>query len=418
MNKLELEVAYRYLRSRRGSRLLSFITVIAVGGVVVGVGALIVIMGVMNGLQHDMREKILVGSPSIRITTFGAALRMPRWRETLDKVIGQDGVAAAAPFVMNMALIKRWDIPRPQHAMIVGIPSDSTYAVTTAREHLIDNGGKFSFESPNGGKMGMVLGDELANRLQVYVGDTLHVLSNGSIKESAQAEVLGFETFVGVVNGIFHTGMYDYDNEFIYVDLETAQKLAALGDAVTGIEIRTTDRWAAPLIAEKLKQVIDTNIYNLEDWQRQNKPLFSALNLEKLAMAVIVMLIVLVAAFNIVSVLTMLVQDKTREIGILRAMGLKASSVRRIFLAQGVFIGLVGTTLGLIIGLAVSITVGHYELIKLSPETYFIDHLPVRTEPLDVLMIAIGSMIISLLATLKPSSEAAQLYPLEAIRRE
>lgn len=381
-----------------------------------GVAALIVIMGVMNGLQYDMRETILVGSPSIRITTLGADQRMPRWRETLQTVKEQNGVEAAAPYVMNLGLMKRQDLRRPQHAMIYGIPSDGGAPVTSVREHVTE--GTFSFDTPDGRRMGMVLGDELANKLQIFVGDTVHVITVGSTKASPQGLLTDYEPFVAVATGIFHTGMYDYDNEFVYFDIRTAQLLAGLGDAVTGIEMRTRDRWQAPRIVEELKTRIDTNIYNLEDWQRQNKALFSALKLEKLGMAVILMLIVLVAAFNIVSVLTMLVQDKTREIGILRAMGLKAASVRRIFLAQGVFIGIVGTAMGLFIGLVLAITIGHYELIPLPPETYFIDHLPVRTEPFDIVAIAIGSMLISLLATLKPSSEAAQLYPLEAIRRE
>jgi lipoprotein-releasing system permease protein len=156
----------------------------------------------------------------------------------------------------------------------------------------------------------------------------------------------------------------------------------------------------------------------VEDWQTQNKPLFSALKLEKLAMTIIVFLIVLVASFNIVSVLTMLVKDKTREIGILKAMGITASGIRRVFLAQGIFIGLVGTAIGLVVGLAVSVSVGHYKLIPLDPSTYFIDYLPVRTEALDVALIAVGSMLIALVATLNPSGQAARLYPLEAIRHE
>jgi lipoprotein-releasing system permease protein len=195
-------------------------------------------------------------------------------------------------------------------------------------------------------------------------------------------------------------------------------RMARLGDDVSGIEIRTRDRWEAPEIARRLELALDGNFNYVEDWQTQNQALFSALKLEKLAMTIIVFLIVLVASFNIVSVLTMLVKDKTREIGILRAMGLRALSIRRVFLAQGIFIGLLGTSIGLIVGLATSISVGHYKLIPLDPSTYFIDYLPVRTEPLDVVLIALGSMLIALLATLNPSAQAARLYPLEAIRHE
>lgn len=417
MSKLELAIAWRYLKSRRGSRLLSFITVIAVGGVAVGVATLIVITGVMNGLQHDMREKILVGSPDIRITRMGSDMRMRDWREMLSRVKEDEGVVAAAPFVTTPALLGRgMDLDNSRDALVVGMEANATDTVTFIRDHI--RFGSFDLGPKDEGRTGVVIGDMLAMSLGVQVGDTIGFISRGSFQENRALGEVSFHRFAGLVTGIFQTGMYDYDSRFAYVDLKDAMRMARLGDDVTGIEVRTRERWEAPEIARRLELALDRNFNYVEDWQAQNQALFSALKLEKLAMTIIVFLIVLVASFNIVSVLTMLVKDKTREIGILRAMGLRAISIRRVFLAQGIFIGLLGTSIGLIVGLATSISVGHYKLIPLDPSTYFIDYLPVRTEPLDVVLIALGSMLIALLATLNPSAQAARLYPLEAIRHE
>jgi lipoprotein-releasing system permease protein len=190
-----------------------------------------------------------------------------------------------------------------------------------------------------------------------------------------------------------------------------------LGDAVTGLELRTRDRWQASTVARQVEADLKYP-YFARDWQEQNSSLFQALQLEKLGMGVILLLIVLVAAFNIVSTLTMVVTDKTREIGILKAMGLPARSVRRIFFLQGLVIGLVGTLGGMVLGLILSVALGHYKLIRLDPSVYFIDHLPVSTEPLDVLMTVAASVAVAALATLYPASQAAKLYPIDAIRHE
>jgi lipoprotein-releasing system permease protein len=211
--------------------------------------------------------------------------------------------------------------------------------------------------------------------------------------------------------------MYEYDNAYVYIDIDAAREFAGLGDAVTGLEVKTTDRWTAGDVANAITDSLGFP-YRTVDWQQQNQSLFQALKLEKLGMGVILLLIVVVAAFNIVSTLTMVVRDKTREIGILKAMGLPSRSIRNIFFLQGTVIGAVGTTLGLVVGFAAALALDRYKFIKLDPTVYFIDHLPVTTNPRDVVVIVVASLLIGALATLYPASQAAKLYPVEAIRSE
>ena len=428
MNRLELSIAWRYLRSRRGSRLLSFISVIAVAGVAVGVSALIVIMGVMNGLQTDLREKILVGSPDIRVLTFGEALRMEKWKETMEKVGGVPDVVMVAPFVITQGLVTAG---RGHHeaVTVAGIlPGDSASAqVTTIRDHAAP--GSFNFTTTEGRNNGVVLGRLLADRLGAYPGMRITVITAGTSSPNDAAAAItagpmGALTMGMVprlqqfeVTGTFETMMYEYDNNYAYVPLEYAQRLAGLDSAVTGLEVKTTGRWVAPDVADKLVELLGWP-YRAEDWQQQNSSLFRALKLEKLGMTVILALIIMVAAFNIVSTLTMVVKDKTREIGILKAMGMRADAIRRIFLLQGVFIGAVGTGIGLLLGLFTGIALEKWRLIALDPSVYFIDHLPVRLEWFDVGLIVVLSIGVSVLATLHPAATAAKLYPIEAIRSE
>jgi len=220
-----------------------------------------------------------------------------------------------------------------------------------------------------------------------------------------------------VVAGIFETGMFEYDDGYLYLDLSTAQRFAGLGTDVTGLELRTTDRWRAAAVADSLRVSLTAPVRAV-DWQEQNRSLFQALKLEKLGMGVILLLIVLVAAFNIVSTLTMVVADKTREIGILRAMGMPAVSIRRIFLVQGMVVGAVGTGGGLLLGLGAAVLLERYRLIALDPSVYFIDHLPVAIQAMDVVLIAVASIGVATIATLYPAAQAARLYPVEAIRHE
>ncbi|HKV51345.1 MAG TPA: ABC transporter permease [Gemmatimonadaceae bacterium] len=416
MNRLELSIAWRYLRTRGGSRLFSFISAIAIGGVLVGVSALIVINGVMTGMQTDLRDKILVGSPDLRVLTYGDDLTMPKWRDALARVRQQPGVLAVAPFVLTQGLAQAGH-NYPAAVYVEGIePSGRGVPEITSVRHTAKQG-DFRFLSEDGTGHGAVVGARLADRLDLAIGDKLTIISPAGSKFSASVGFVVPRTFEFQVSGIFETGMYEYDDSYIYVSLPVAQQFANLGDAVTGLEARTTSRNAAGAIGERIRTTLGYP-YRVVDWQQQNSSLFHALKLEKLAMGVILLLIVVVAAFNIVSTLTMVVTDKTREIGILKAMGLRSSAVLRVFLMQGLVIGVVGTGIGLVVGITVGVLLDRYKLIALDPGVYFIDHLPVSIQPLDVLWIVLASIAIATLATLYPSLQAARLYPVEAIRHE
>ena len=416
MTRLEFSIAWRYLRSRRGSRLLSLISVIAIGGVLVGVSALIVIMGVMNGLQHDLREKILVGSADIQVLPYGAGLRLSNWRSVRDKVRAFKGITAAAPFVQTQGLVS--NLARfTTGAAVLGIEPDGTPGanVTSIRSHAVL--GDFRFVRDSVKLPGAVLGKILAAKLNAFPGDTIVLLGFGTLEMNASTGAIIPRADSMVVSGVFETQMYEYDNTYLYLDLKTAQHFAGLGEDVTGIEARTVDRWKAPAIAESLRASLDAPV-RAQDWQEQNHSLFSALQLEKLGMSVILLLIVVVAAFNIVGTLTMVVADKTREIGILRAMGMPAKSIRRIFLIQGILVGAVGTGGGLLLGTLVATVLERYRLIALDPSVYYIDHLPVISEPMDVIAIVLASMAIATIATLYPAAQAAKMYPVDAIRHD
>jgi lipoprotein-releasing system permease protein len=418
MNPLEFSFAWRYLRSRRGSRLLSLISVIAIGGVMVAVSALIVIIGVMNGLQNDLREKILIGSPDVRVLTVGADMVMSSWEKQRDRVAAmRPGVQAVSPFVHGQAIINAGH-KYSEGTFYMGIEPSRPGLVPVTRIRSTSRAGDFGFATTDGKQRGVVLGNRLAERLQVTPGiDSVTMISAGSgqLDPVTGAPIPHSEKFE--VTGIFETGMYEYDNSYVFMSLASAQALGQLGNSVTGLEVRTRTRDEAPHVARTIEDTLGFP-YRTDDWQAQNSQLFHALKLEKFGMTFILLLIVLVAAFNIVSTLTMVVTDKTREIGILRAMGMPARSIRRIFFAQGVVIGLVGTLAGLVLGLVASLAIDRYKIIALDPSVYFIDHLPVATQALDVVLIVLASLVIAALATLYPARQAARLFPVEAIRHE
>ena len=417
MTRLEIAIAWRYLRSRRGSQLLSLISIIAMGGVVVGVSALILVLGVMNGLQKDLRDKILIGSPDLRVLTVGDDLTMTDWQATLTKVRAQPNVVSAQPFVIKDALITKGN-EYAEPVKVVGLPAATAAEPDVTQIRKYARSGDFTFRAPNDSSRAIVIGQRLAERLNAWPGQTL-VLATVPGKLQMSTTLGGVVPMYRkyVITGIFETGMYEYDSGYAYMELSSAQDLAGLGARVTGIDVRTPDRYMAPVVAQQLADVLGFP-YRTIDWQEQNRSLFSALKLEKLAMGVILLLIVLVAAFNIVSTLTMVVTDKTREIGILKAMGMPAASIRRIFLWQGAAIGFVGTALGVLLGLVGAWVLTRFRLIALDPQVYFIDRLPIQIALSDVFWIVVASLVIAMLATLWPARQASRLFPVEAIRHE
>jgi lipoprotein-releasing system permease protein len=412
---LEWFIARRYLSSRKGARFLSLITLIAIGGVTVGVMALVVVTAVMSGLQNELRNKYLGTNPHIWLTTYGEGMRLDAWQGTLARVLEVDGVVSAAPFV-ETAVALRLPNAYAEAGLMRGIDPDAKGEAITEIVTRIRNG-EFSFGPTASGYPPLVLGDGLAEKFQAYAGTVIDVISLQGTEVNSlgilQPPMRRFE-----VVGSFHTGMYDYDNRYMYTTLSAAQDLARLGDAVTGLEIRTPDPNRAEPIARDIEAHLGGFPYRGIDWMSLNKSLFQALELEKLAMAVILLLIVVVAAFNIISTLVMVVADKTREIGILKSMGLTARQVQRIFMIQGVVIGFVGAAIGASGGLILAWVLNRYQLIKIPGEVYFIPYLPVEVDPLELTVVLLASLLISFLATIYPARKAARLFPVEAIRHE
>ena len=409
---LEWYLGRRYLASRRGTRFLSLITLIAIGGVTVGVMALIVVIAVMTGLQNDLREKILGTNPHIWVMTYGEGMRMDDWRNALAKVRRVEGVQAAAPFihtevgVANRAGYAEGAILRGVDPTAPGVP------VTDVIRQIRD-----SLPLVSQSDLPPVLvGWGMAQRFNLLPGDTLTLTSFQGARISPLGSPMPtlrrFE-----VAGRFRTGMYEYDNKFMYTTVAAAQELTGLGDAVSGLEIRTPDAFRADEVSDAVSQALGLP-YRTDDWKTMNGSLFSALKLEKYAMGVILTLIVIVAAFNIISTLVMVVTDKTREIGILKSMGLSSRRVLRLFMIQGLVIGCVGAALGGGGGLLLTWVVDRYELIRIPGDIYFVDHLPVGYDPFDLGVILVSTVLISFLATIYPARQAAALTPVEAIRHE
>lgn len=412
---VEWRIALRWLRSRRSAR-ASLNTVIAAGGVAVGVAALVVVLGVMNGLRNDLRERILVASPHLRVLTYGAGLRLDGWESVRDLVAKDPAVAAVAPEVITQSVVTAGR-DYAEGVNILGFEADTgAMSVTSFPRTIVKGDLRFTATDPEVDGA-VLLGHRLSSRLSAYPGDVITLVSPEPPKRSASLGVAVPKYYRFQVSGTFDTGMYQYDNQFIVMERRTAQRFAGLGEAVTGLAVRLRDPDAAAIAGKRLEEQLRYP-YRALDWQSQNESLFSALELEKLAMGLIIFFIMLVAAFNIVGTLTMIVTEKTKEIGILQAMGLRAGAVRRIFLAQGAIIGVTGTAAGLALGLLVAYVVDSSGLIRINPAVYFIDHLPVKIELLDVLVVCISSVGLALVATVHPSRTAAALTPVEAIRHE
>jgi lipoprotein-releasing system permease protein len=328
----------------------------------------------------------------------------------------EPGVLTAAPEVLSQSVLSA-GADYAEGVNVLGFdPDTGSMAVTTLPQSLTR--GDLSFKPTRADVDGAILlGARLAERMTVYPGDvvTLVPAKPPEVNRALGVGVPRYWRFE--VTGTFDTGMFLYDNQFVVISREVAQRFTGLGDAVSGIEVRLADPWQAPAIGRRIEKALGYP-YRALDWQSQNETLFSALELEKVAMGLIIFFIMIVAAFNIVGTLTMVVAEKTREIGILQAMGLGAGSIARIFLAQGAVIGLLGVSTGLIGGLGIATLVDRGRWIKINPSVYFIDHLPVHIEALDVIIVVVASLLLAVVATVPPSRSASRFTPVEAIRHE
>ena len=398
--KFELLVAVRYLRAKRTQSVISMITFIAILGVTAGVTALVVALAVSEGQREDIQDRLLGVQAHLNI--LGGDEGIPDYRDLAKRIEEVPGVIGASPRSEGLMAIS----PRLQPVQIKGIFPELESKVS----HLNIIKGQMSDLTGNS----IIIGKELANRLGISIGDDMFVMSPETTSGPAGPEhlELGFK-----VVAIFSIGLYEYDSVLAYVPFDKAQSLVGAGNLATNIEVKVNDIDRSTEIGEAIIQRIGPR-YEVMDWKMTHRTIFQALKLERLGMAIAIGLITFVAALNIVAMLTMMVLEKARNIAMLMAMGATLAQVRRIFMLQGVIIGVIGTTIGLIAGHTISYFADKYRLIELSPDVYSIDHLPFQAVFSDSLLIAGGAVLISFLATLYPSSAAARLEPVEALRYE
>lgn len=402
-------IAIRYLKSKKRHRGLSFNTAISIGGVAVGVMALLVVLSVMSGFHEDLQRKILGVTAHVVVLSYTGP--MEDYPSVLERVRQEPRVRDASPFVLGQAMISSEG--KAQGVFVRGI-DPSLEMKTTRLEDYMKEGALKDLEGEEDGLPGIVLGRELAGRLGASVGDTVRIISpTGAVGPLGLVpRVRQFE-----VAGIFEVGMYEYDSNLVLVGMGPAQEFFALGDAVTGIELRIDDIYRAKEVSQDLQKKLGFPLY-ARDWIQMNKNLFAALRLEKLAMFVILTLIVLVAAFNIISTLIMNVIEKEREIAILKAMGATNRGIMSVFMLQGFLIGLVGTVIGITGGWLLGYLMNTYEIIKLPPDVYYLSHLPVKMQLVDFLVVSSSAVVISFLATIYPAWQASRLNPIEPLRYE
>lgn len=405
-------VGLRYFRSRKRQGFLSLITAISIAGVAVGVTALIVVLAVMNGFQNDLRERILGVTAHVVVRSLQGSI--PDYEFVVSEIAKNSDVRIISPFIYLQGLISAGG--RSNGAIIRGVDLSHGRSEMISKNLImgrIEDLEK-SQDSQETAPPGIILGTELAKQLNVHLNDLVNVLvPSGRITPVGQLP----KSRVYKVVGLFQSGVYDYDQTFTFVSLKEAQHLSGMVNRVMGVEIWIRN----PDIANEISRIIQEKLgysYWVRDWMQMNRNLFSALKLEKTAMFVILTLIVLVAAFNIVSSLIMLVRDKTKDIAIMKAMGATASRIRRIFMLVGLSIGICGTILGLGGGFILCGILKRYRFIELPKDIYYISTLPVRIEFWDVFFVCLAAILISFGATIYPAYQAARLDPVEALRYE
>jgi lipoprotein-releasing system permease protein len=379
-------------------------------GVSLGVMALVIVLSVMSGFVEDLKTKILGTNAHLVIMQHGSS--MQDYKEIARKVQGIEGIVASTPFIFSQAMLT--SDKNVQGIILRGIDPDTAGRVINIQETLKKGSISSLKKEELSGQPGILLGKELAQNLGVLLDDTVVVVSPlGALSPMGGGPPM--KKFR--VSGLFDSGMYEYDTSLAYISLKSAQQFLAMGDTVSGVEVKVTDIYAVKKIAQKIHKELGFPFWT-KDWMQMNKSLFAALKLERTVMFIILVLIVLVAAFGIVSSLIMVVMEKTKDIAILKSMGATGKSIMRIFILEGLIIGVVGTTVGLIAGYSLCILLAKYQFISLPSDIYYISHLPVKMNVIDFFLVALAAMGISFLATLYPSWQAARLDPAEALRYE
>lgn len=410
----ELFIGLRYTRAKRRNHFISFISMISMLGIALGVAALIIVLSVMNGFQKEIRARILGITPHLQVTSESGQINS--WHSVLDIVAAHPDVQAAAPYVNGQGMLSLDE--SVQGVMVRGIFPEGEDKLTGLGQKM--KSGKLT--DLHAGEFGIVLGSDLARALNAHVGDNILLITpQGQITPAGMIPRLKQFHVVG----IFEIGMSPYDNALALIHLNDAQKLYRMGEAVSGISARLKDLDQARRVSVELESKLPSDLY-ATDWTRQNANYFRAVQMEKKMMFIILSLIVAVAAFNIVSTLVMAVTDKQADIAILRTLGASPSSIMKIFMVQGVLIGLAGAVIGVIGGVVIALNIGTivpfiehmFGVQFLAKDVYFITDLPSDLQRSDVIAVAAFSFAISLVATLYPSWRASKIQPAEALRYE
>ncbi|NOY17328.1 MAG: lipoprotein-releasing ABC transporter permease subunit [Gammaproteobacteria bacterium] len=414
IHPLELFIGLSYTRAKRRTEFISFISLASMLGTALGVMALITVLSVMNGFGEELRSRILSVAAHVTVSELGGELT--DWQSVQQKVTANNEVVGSAPYVLAQGLLMQKG--RSGGVMVRGILPTEEASVSSLGNEM--KGGKI--EQLAAGKYRIILGQELAWSLGVWVGDKVTLVAPQA-SVTAAGILPRMKRFVVV--GVFEAGMYEYDSGLVMIHMADAQKLYRLGKKVTGLRLKLDEIDAAPLFSQKLAEQLGAR-YRIRNWTQEHVSFFRALKIERNVMFVILMLIVAVAAFNLVSTLVMVVTDKQADIAILRTLGMSPANIMAVFFYQGIIIGLVGTLLGLLGGIVLAMNVstivsaieGFLQVQFMPPDLYYISGFPSRLDWNDVLIIGVLSFIISVLATLYPAWRASRTQPAEALRYE
>ncbi len=403
-------VARRYLFARRKQAFIYVISIMSILGVALGVAALVVVLGVYNGLTTDMRDKIL-GANAHGIVMSYMPDAFAEHPELLGEVIKTPGVTGATPFIYTEVMLSAGK--GVKGLVLRGIDPKTAPSVLTMLRKM--KRGSIARLTQTEGLPGIIIGEELAKRIGLGIGSRVNLLSPSGQKTAAgfQPRIRAFE-----VAAIFKTGMFEYDSSLAFVTLDACRDVLGLDPGfLSGIEITVDDVFKADVIAQRISSTVGSPFY-ARNWMEMNANLFAALKLEKIGMFILLAMVVLIGSFSIVATLVMLVMEKTKDIAVMLSMGATRRTIRRIFMLQGTIIGFVGTLLGYALGLTVGYLLKRYQFIKLPENVYTLDHLPIIITLSDVLIIGGAAMLLCFLATLYPARQASRLKPAEALRYE